>query len=1783
MRKGRWNDPYFKKSIAELEALVEQHRDDRETLATIAFELQHRDTDRASKLKRRVTSLSDGLELPLTNGAAPAPVVSHRFRVRQAIAAVQPAKAADDRTISPPLFTESEAPVHFPDQPADPALPPVVAEPITSEPRVIRPDAPSTTRKLVILDPVRVRMLALIDYVIAVEKDKLKPVTDIADHKGFHEPHEALRDLPGVTFGKIDGDDMVWLHVERLTKRPPPHPDDALLSAWLLLTDAPGQEPKLRTSLTAKQLEEAGIEAAEANGVSLDDFDRAVDVRASFDAYIHGPWTAWSNVEAPRRKTVALYSAIFTLRQTMAVVDGIPMELVCGIAYATLLRGRRLRYPLLTVPMEIELDARSQAIELRPRLEGRIGVEADPLDIMALANVDEWRTSTQAALDALNDDPLSPFAPETYLGILQNAVAVLDPDARLMSDEAGHVSVPSVGAELVIADAFGFFQRERRATQLMDDLRVFRSIVEDPESEIDIPPAIAAFFTEPSDTPPSEDFPMFRGVSSISGVTSSDGGGEDLFFPKPFNGEQVQIVQRLAVRDGVVVQGPPGTGKTHTIANIISHYLAKGKRVLVTSQKSPALKVLREQLPEAVRPLAVSLLDSDREGLKQFQASVDTISERLQHQRRDVLDREIATLDNRINGAHRLLAVIDREVDEIGRQALSEISIDAQRVYPLEAAREIVSSFDEAHWLDDPIDDRNEHDLRISEEDFARLREARLALGDDIFYLGRAIPDADLLSNRDAILDAHVALIEAAQIEADIATGAIIGLRDKKEETLRRAIELERRLLAWRDAKLKMLRGAVAWQIELADRPTLRDDPVISALGGFAEQAKALDADYRHFVARPVELPDDFAGDAKLAEVIVEKAHGGVGLGRLAAIFAGKVKAKLAQIKICGEPPTTAEHWAEVLRYCEALTSAKRLAHSWNHACRGHVIPTLEADGLFVGRDAAAILDTLNQIEAIRSEGDWLARETKEIMAWRGDFDEPGTQALLDALAKHSALGRLAEARGLRQRLSSRVARLEGDIADGLKSLLSDRLGLAGISPKEVDAEVGRLAVRLAEIHEKVDAFAAIERIASLIAENGAPIWAKRLERESAGTVDPLMPSDWRRRWRLRRLVSCLARSEKHDRLRELHAKRGAAEADLRHDYTKAIEARTWLELKKQATSSVLTALAEYGRAVSKIGRGTGKSANRHRKAARRAADGAKSALPCWIMPHYRVSESLPAELAAFDLVIVDEASQSTISALPVLFRAKQILVVGDDKQVSPDNVGREMARADMLANRHLAAQVALHAGAMREESSLYDLASVIFGADKLMLREHFRCAAPLIEFSKRQFYRNELKPLRLSKASERLDPPLIDILVTDGYRKGKINPPEADCIIDQLRKMGDDEAINGRSIGITTLLGTEQAAHIYKKVENELGINFIERFNLRVGDPTVFQGDERDIMLLSLVASPGEAAALSGLAFEQRFNVAASRARERMILVRSVALDQLSPKDTLRRALLEHFVSPFPQEPEDVSTARGRCESDFEREMFDVLVEHGFAVETQVRVGTYRIDIVVEGDEDRRLGIECDGDRYHGPAEWPSDMQRQRTLERAGWTIWRCFASRFVRERDAVVAELLGELKRMSISPRPATARSIVYSQHHTWSSVGNDDSATDTLPPAPADDELTVVVIEPASEPEPEPAVKPEQKNDAPPGSRMTETDIQAAILHLMSDGQVWTNAELKSAIDARLPLSAADRSKSPSRPNEEKWEELVNNALTQTGRSNSLYAKGLVVNVGRGMHRLRERPAI
>jgi very-short-patch-repair endonuclease len=434
----------------------------------------------------------------------------------------------------------------------------------------------------------------------------------------------------------------------------------------------------------------------------------------------------------------------------------------------------------------------------------------------------------------------------------------------------------------------------------------------------------------------------------------------------------------------------------------------------------------------------------------------------------------------------------------------------------------------------------------------------------------------------------------------------------------------------------------------------------------------------------------------------------------------------------------------------------------------------------------------------------------------------------------------------------------------------------------------------------------------------------------------------------------------------------------------------------------------------------------------------AQGAIPCWVMSHAKVSESMPAQLGVFDLVIVDEASQSDLWALPAILRGKRILVVGDDKQVSPSGGFVSAAKILALRERFLAGQP--FAQDLTPEKSLYDIASTVFAAQRVMLAEHFRCVQPIIAYSNKTFYKGQIRPLRVPKASERIDPPLVDVFVEEGSRSAKeVNREEAEFIASEIEAIVRNPKLRGRSIGVVSLLGPDQAKYIYNLVVAKVDMGELERRKFACGDAYVFQGSERDIMFLSMVADRSRHHALSGQMFEQRFNVAASRARDRMYLVRSVKLEELSATD-VRRTLVEHFSKPLEGAVDGEKSLIDLCESGFEREVYSALVDLGYWVTPQVKAGAFRIDMVVEGSNDTRLAIECDGDEFHGPDRWPADMQRQRVLERAGWVFWRCFASTWSLRKDDVLAELRSRLHAMSIEPLGALERTPAVVESRIW-----------------------------------------------------------------------------------------------------------------------------------------------
>lgn len=1527
------------------------------------------------------------------------------------------------------------------------------------------------------------RLLSLIEFVKSCANLRVKPAADVATHRLFYRFEQDVQGLPGLQFNTAhsETDDEIWLTVPRMRKSPPPPALGELLSVWMTpLENRCDREPQLRKSVPASELIAAGLPTATAkwnapalnprtananaaplkgapvssvssavpaasdsstasdSTVSLDGYARAAEVRAQFTAYLETVWRSWADQERRKREVIALYASLFTLKQQLegSIVEA-QIELVWGVGIGVWnADGVSVRYPLMTRLIELALDPETSEITVRPR-------DVDPrFETAWYASVDNPGVAEfeREAREFLAGDAatFSPFDPSTYEPLLRVGATYLDANGVYWPDQVGpdDRTVPKPDSSLKVTGSWVIFARPRTNSAFLQDLTRFSARIEEAEQ---LPPAVAAIVTDPSAENPIVELPPFRGLST-SGPQGEPGAARprDLFFPMPYNEEQVQIVQLLESADGVVVQGPPGTGKTHTIANVICHYLAEGKRVLVTSMKDPALAVLRDKLPEEIQPLAISLLTSEREGMKQFEHAIHRIASEVQSLDRAATVREIGQLEGALDALHDRIGALDRQIDSWAERNLEPISLEGETIYPHDAARDVIDHQESFAWIPDPLGIGPEFVPQFDDADIVELRDARRTLGADIEYLDASLPPLADFPDARELLTVHQDLARLEKMQRSVENGEVPALADAGPETLSLATELAAKVESYASLRDELASAGRNWTGEMLNR--LRDgrDPeMLRVLEGLGSELEKAASARRKFVERPVELPANAEIDSVFMEALSNLVAGKSAFGLKALFVKAEHKARVEAVTVQGTRPGTPDAWAHVHSYANLALELRKLASRWNALREEFQLPPVANDGLNGGMEAA------REYAFCRKARDLVAAEQALQDLCRRVFPEwpysqelhrsPQRLAELEAaLRHHTTRGRLSNVWATRQRFQQVLDSRTGPVVEQIRAFLGTTLGSPEVEDAAMQSGWSALTSELGRVLALQAQFATVAAVCERIRTSGAPALAHLLTRAPQGE-QRLPPDDWRSGWRRRRLATHLESIDPQGELRRLATDRHQAEEELARTYQSLVSKRTWLKLAENASHEVRAALQAYLNAIKRIGKGTGKRAVRYRQDARVAAEQANRAVPCWIMPHYRISESLPAELGSFDLLVIDEASQSDLTALPALLRAAKALMVGDDKQVSPEGIGLEEEKVRSLMNRFLKDQVTTYRPQMSPDRSIYDLFKVVFAQNAVMLKEHFRCAPPIIEYSKREFYSHELRPLRIQKPSERIDPPLVDVLVQDGSRDGDLNRAEIQWILNEIRAITENPNMQERSIGVVSLLGDKQTEQIWQRLFQDLGPEVIQRHDIACGDARTFQGKERDIMFLTMVVAPNEKIApLSRDTFAQRFNVAASRARDRMYLVRSVEAMHLSDADRLRRSLLDHFTAPFAQSEGRVEDLRARCESPFERELYDALTERGYRVTPQVRVGQYRIDLVVEGDNDARLAVECDGDRYHGADRWPADMQRQRILERTGWVFWRCFASNFIRKRQAMLDDLLATLSSRGIRPADDAAGSV-------------------------------------------------------------------------------------------------------------------------------------------------------
>jgi len=303
--------------------------------------------------------------------------------------------------------------------------------------------------------------------------------------------------------------------------------------------------------------------------------------------------------------------------------------------------------------------------------------------------------------------------------------------------------------------------------------------------------------------------------------------------------------------------------------------------------------------------------------------------------------------------------------------------------------------------------------------------------------------------------------------------------------------------------------------------------------------------------------------------------------------------------------------------------------------------------------------------------------------------------------------------------------------------------------------------------------------------------------------------------------------------------------------------------------------------------------------------------------------------------------------------------------------------------------------------------------------------------------YNGEIKPLR-EASSVRFSSHVLPYRVQEARgRTEGINDSEAEVIASLVCAAIEqpEYAVNKNdkpvSFGVVSLVGESQAMRVDALLRAHLEPAEYKNRRVLCGHAAQFQGDERDVTFLSMVDCPPAQPPLPmrqegpKKIFKKRFNVAASRARDQMWVVYSLNHEtDLKPGD-FRRRLIEHALDPsaWERELERTLAQVDPRSKEFEGRVVRRLLAANFRVLPQYRVGGYRIDIVITGSG-KRLAVECDGERFHGPEKLQEDMERQAILERLGWQFIRIRGSVFFRDEDRAMLPVFQRLEELGIAP---------------------------------------------------------------------------------------------------------------------------------------------------------------
>jgi very-short-patch-repair endonuclease len=1322
----------------------------------------------------------------------------------------------------------------------------------------------------------------------------------------------------------------------------------------------------------------------------------------------------WVKTEKPARAVMKIFESLYALYGRIDR-EAERVELVLGDG---ILSWRRtdggIYHPILLQRLQLQFDASVPEFTLS---------EADHLVELYSALFQSMNDVDGRAIgrcrEELEQQGFHPLINGSTSGFLKRLVVQLSPRGEFLEDRApdAEVNDPCIGREPIL------FLRART----LGFAAAIEGILADLRTREDLPWSLLNIVGEESPISGAGD-----ANPSASGSAQADG---EVLLSKPANPEQIRIAQQLEEHGGVLVQGPPGTGKTHTIGNLVGHFLAQGKSVLVTSHTTKALRMVRHHIVPELRPLCVSVLESDLDSRKQLESAVGSIAERLSRADAGSLEMQAKKLESERLDLLKKLDEIRNQLTEARADEYRDIAIAGKSWAPADAARQVMQEKETHGWIPGPV--AAVAPLPLSPGELADLYRTGVSISrEDESELSGHLPELhDLPRAEDfeaAVSERNRLGLEELDLRSDLWESGAAQSSPGEIEGLASALAQAVEPLSGKD-KWKLAAVYAGRYGDLHRHPWDQLISFVRLVHREAANAKESFVKYGPEASynSGVKEQESIAGE------ILAHFEGGGKLGSFTLFTHKSWSQFLEQTKVNNARPRLPEHFRALRQLFRLRGLREDLGARWNRQMATLGTPHSSEMGEEVEKTLMQYCDSIEDCLGWQ-EHTWLPLQRQlEDIGFRWDkflAEQPAVVGSDGELARI----RIAVTDALLLILDSRFKKLKLLQLDEEFRDLKSRLKLAARVAKaskvigqllaavnDENSNVYREAYeRLLELKSKQ---ADLDLRRSLLAklETAAPAWAGAIRNRAGvhGRGEP--PRDAASAWTWRQLNDELDRRASVS-LEVLQAKSEKLREQLCRVTVELIDKRSWASQARRTSSRQRQALVGWLDTIRRIGKGHGIRVSILRAEAARKMSECRGAVPVWVMPLSRVVENFDPRATRFDVVIIDEASQSDVMALVALYLGKTVLVVGDHEQVSPSAVGQDLGVIQNLIFQYLRGipNSDLYDG----QISIYDLARQSFGGTTCLV-EHFRCVPEIIQFSNMVSYDGRIKPLR-DASRVHLRPHTIAHHVSGSSRDGKINRQEALTIASLLAaaieqpEYKKNDAGQPLSFGVVSLVGDEQAIEIDNLVRAHVSPDRYELHRVLCGNAAQFQGDERDVVFISLVdtAERGSLSLRDQELFKQRFNVAASRARDQMWIVHSLSPHNDLKADDLRRQLIEHAEDPA-RLMRALEEKEKRTQSNFEREVMKRLGAAGYRVTPHWRIGTFRIDLVVEGDG-KRLAIECDGDRYHPLEKLPEDMDRQSVLERMGWIFTHIRSSEFLRNPARAMKPVFEKLQILEIPP---------------------------------------------------------------------------------------------------------------------------------------------------------------